>query len=75
MQLLFSVGTQGFFLVLAIWPQGGEGCTPTQAGLVTVAFSAGGFLTAPAADALALRLGRLVLGAGALLMAGGFAWV
>ncbi|MFD0413697.1 MFS transporter [Streptomyces sp. NPDC127108] len=74
-QLLFSVGMQGFFLVFAIWLQGGEGYTPMQAGLVTVAFSAGGFLTAPAADALALRFGRLVLAAGALLMAGGFAWV
>jgi MFS family permease len=45
-----------------------------QAGLVTVAFSAGGFLTAPAADALAVRYGRLVLGAGALMMAGGLGW-
>ncbi|WP_405654154.1 MFS transporter [Streptomyces sp. RK9] len=74
-QLLFSVGMQGFFLVFAIWLQGSEGYTPMQAGLVTVAFSVGGFLTAPAADALALRFGRLVLAAGALLMAGGFAWV
>ncbi|ARX82800.1 MULTISPECIES: MFS transporter [Streptomyces] len=74
-QLLFSVGMQGFFLVFAIWLQGSEGYTPLQAGLVTVAFSVGGFLTAPAADALALRFGRLVLAAGALLMAGGFAWV
>ncbi|MFF9894155.1 MFS transporter [Streptomyces longispororuber] len=74
-QLLFSVGMQGFFLVFAVWLQGGEGYTPMQAGLVTVAFSAGGFVTAPAADGLAVRYGRLVLGAGALLMAGGFAWV
>ncbi|WP_328925150.1 MFS transporter [Streptomyces sp. NBC_00190] len=74
-QLLFAVGMQGFFLVFAIWLQGGEGYTPMQAGLVTVAFSVGGFLTAPAADALAVRFGRLVLAAGALLMAGGFAGV
>ncbi|MEU6588775.1 MFS transporter [Streptomyces sp. NPDC046881] len=74
-QLLFSVGMQGFFLVFAVWLQGGEGYTPMQAGVVTVAFSAGGFLTAPAADGLAVRYGRLVLGAGALLMAGGFGWV
>lgn len=60
-QLLFAVGMQGFFLVFAIWLQGGEGYTPMQAGLVTVAFSVGGFLTAPAADALAVRFGRLVL--------------
>ncbi|MCX4667899.1 MFS transporter [Streptomyces sp. NBC_01381] len=46
-----------------------------QAGVVTVAFSVGGFLTAPVADRLAARFGRLVLVAGSLLMAGGFAWV
>jgi hypothetical protein len=40
--------------------------------VVTVAFSVGGFLTAPVADGLAERFGRLVLGAGALMMAGGF---
>ncbi|MGW0814790.1 MFS transporter [Streptomyces viridiviolaceus] len=74
-QLLFSVGMQGFFLVFAIWLQAGQGYTPMQAGLVTVAFSAGGFLTAPAADALAVRHGRLVPGAGALMLAAGFGWV
>lgn len=74
-QLLFSVGMQGFFLVFAIWLQAGERYTPMQAGLVTVAFSVGGFLTAPVADTLAVKYGRAVLGAGALLMAGGFGWV
>jgi EmrB/QacA subfamily drug resistance transporter len=73
-QLLFSVGMQGFFLVFAVWLQAGERYTPMQAGLVTAAFSAGGFLTAPAADGLAVRYGRLVLGAGALMMAGGLGW-
>jgi MFS family permease len=74
-QLLFSVGMQGFFLVFAIWLQGGQGYTPLQAGVLTVAFSAGAFLTAPVADRLAVRFGRMVLGIGALLMAGGFGWV
>ncbi|MEU2055650.1 MFS transporter [Streptomyces bungoensis] len=74
-QLLFSLGMQGFFLVFAVWLQAGERYTPMQAGLVTVAFSAGGFLTAPAADGLAVRYGRTVLGAGALMMAAGFGWV
>nr|WP_281292377.1 MFS transporter [Kitasatospora atroaurantiaca] len=55
--------------------QFGQGYTPLQAGLVTAAFSVGGFLTAPVADTLAVRFGRLVLAAGALLMAGGFGWV
>ncbi|MEV5436318.1 MFS transporter [Streptomyces sp. NPDC052682] len=74
-QLLFSVGMQGFFLVFAIWLQAGQGYTPMQAGVLTAAFSAGGFLTAPAADRLAVRYGRTVLAAGALLMAGGSGWV
>ncbi|MEV3856243.1 MFS transporter [Streptomyces sp. NPDC050095] len=74
-QLLFSIGMQGFFLVFAFWLQGGQHYTPLQAGVVCLAFSAGSFLTAPAADGLAVRFGRLVLGAGALLMAGGFGWI
>ncbi|WP_055603784.1 MFS transporter [Streptomyces aureus] len=74
-QLLFAFGMQGFFLVLAIWLQGGQGYTPTQAGVLMAAFSAGGFLTAPAAEPLAARLGRYVPTAGALLMAGGYGWV
>uniref|UniRef100_UPI001CED19FE MFS transporter n=1 Tax=Streptomyces sp. NK15101 TaxID=2873261 RepID=UPI001CED19FE len=74
-QLLFAFGMQGFFLVLAIWLQGGQGYTPTQAGVLMAAFSAGGFLTAPAAEPLAVRLGRYVPVAGALLMAGGYGWV
>ncbi|MFI1680166.1 MFS transporter [Streptomyces sp. NPDC020607] len=74
-QLLFSVGMQGFFLVFAIWLQGGEGYTPMQAGVVSVAFSVGGLVTAPVADVLAAKFGRFVLVAGALLMAGGFGWV
>ncbi|MET8243555.1 MFS transporter [Streptomyces sp. NPDC005202] len=74
-QLLFSVGMQGFFLVFALWLQAGEGYSPAQAGVLTVAFSAGSFLTAPAADGLAVKYGRLVLGAGALMMAGGFCWI
>jgi len=74
-QFFFSVGMQGFFLVFAVWLQFGQGYTPLQAGVVTAAFSVGGFLTAPVADTLAVRFGRLVLAAGALLMAGGFSSV
>ncbi|MBO1333507.1 MFS transporter [Streptomyces sp. VRA16 Mangrove soil] len=74
-QLLFSIGMQGFFLVFAIWLQTGQGYTPTQAGVVSITFSAGCFLTAPVADPLAVKYGRLVLAAGSLLMAGGFAAV
>ncbi|WP_301127606.1 MFS transporter [Streptomyces cacaoi] len=74
-QLLFAVGMQGFFLVLTLWLQAGQGYTPLQAGVVTVAFAVGGFLTAPVAGALAVRFGRLVLVAGAALMAVGYGLV
>ncbi|WP_031002631.1 MFS transporter [Streptomyces sp. NRRL F-5727] len=74
-QLLFALGMQGFFLVLALWLQGGQGYTPTQAGVLMVAFSAGGFLTAPAAEPLAVKLGRYVPAAGAVLMGAGYGWV
>ncbi|MFE0698594.1 MFS transporter [Streptomyces sp. NPDC058872] len=73
-QLLFALGMQGFFLVFAIWLQGGQGYAPTQAGVLMAAFSVGGFLTAPAAEALAVRLGRYVPTAGAVLMAAGYGW-
>ncbi|MGW4119081.1 hypothetical protein [Nocardia sp. NPDC004711] len=66
---------QGVFLIFALWLQAGQGYTPMQAGVLTVAFSAGGFFTAPAADGLAVRFGRWMLLAGALLMVGGFGWV
>lgn len=74
-QLLFALGMQGFFLVYAIWLQGGQRYAPLQAGVLMLAFSVGGFLTAPAADPLAERLGRIVPVAGAVAMAGGFGWV
>ena len=70
-QLLFAVGMQGFFLSYAVWLQYGQGYTPLQAGVLTIAFSAGTFLTAPAADGLARRLGRTILAAGGVLMAVG----
>jgi EmrB/QacA subfamily drug resistance transporter len=70
-QLAFSVGLQGFALVFALWVQLGQGYTPLRAGLTMLAFSAGSFLAAPFAIPLAQRFGRLVLVAGALLMAAG----
>jgi EmrB/QacA subfamily drug resistance transporter len=72
-QMAFSVGMQGFALVFALWVQLGQGYTPIRAGLTMLAFSAGSFLAAPAAIPLAQRWGRLVLVAGALLMAAGTA--
>ena len=68
-QLAFSAGLQGFFLVFAVWIQLGMGFSPLAAGLTALAFSVGSFLLAPMAVPLAQRHGRLVLCAGGLLMA------
>lgn len=70
-QLAFSAGLQGFFLVFAVWIQIGMGFSPLAAGLTALAFSVGSFLLAPMAVPLAQRYGRVVLVAGAILMAGG----
>jgi hypothetical protein len=70
-QLAFSAGLQGFFLIFALWLQVGQGYSPLRAGLTTVAFSVGSFLLAGAAIPLAHRFGRLVLVAGGVVMAVG----
>jgi EmrB/QacA subfamily drug resistance transporter len=70
-QFAFAAGLQGFFLVFAIWLQAGQGFSPLEAGLTSVAFSVGSFLLAPVAVPLAIRYGRLVLVIGALLLAVG----
>lgn len=72
-QLLFAVGMQGFFLIFTLWLQTGEHYSPIRAGLTTVAFSVGSFLSVGAAIPLAIRFGRIVLAAGALGMAAGLA--
>lgn len=74
-QLLFFGGMSGFMLVFTIWLQAGQGYTPTQAGLLMVAFSAGSILAAPAVDPLVAKAGRAVLILGSLVMAGGLFWV
>lgn len=71
-QLLFALGLQGFFLILALWIQAGIGFSPLRAGLTALGFSAGTFLLAPVAGQLAERYGRLVLASGSVLLAVGF---
>jgi EmrB/QacA subfamily drug resistance transporter len=68
-QLAFSAGLQGFFLIFAIWIQSGMGFSALGAGLTALAFSVGSFLLAPIAVPLAQRHGRFVLSAGGVLMA------
>ena len=67
-QLAFSAGLQGLFLILALWLQTGQHYSPLRAGLTTVAFSVGSFIAAPVAVPLAVHYGRLVLASGALLL-------
>src|SRR5215510_2552451 len=74
-QLTFAAGLQGFFLIFTIWVQAGQHFSPLRAGLTAVAFSAGSFILAPVAVPVAQRYGRLVLVAGAVLMAAGVAAV
>src|SRR5262245_19733376 len=74
-QLAFAAGVQGFFLIFTIWVQGGQHYSPLRAGLTAIAFSAGSFALAPIAVPMALRFGRRVLVAGAVLMAAGIAAV
>jgi EmrB/QacA subfamily drug resistance transporter len=71
-QLLFALGVQGFFLILALWIQAGIGFSPLRAGLTALGFSAGSFLLAPVAVPFAERYGRLVLASGGVLLAAGF---
>jgi EmrB/QacA subfamily drug resistance transporter len=74
-QLAFSAGLQGFFLVFALWIQAGMGFSPLGAGLTVLAFSVGSFMLAPMAVPLAQRYGRLLLALGGLLMGLGVAGV
>jgi EmrB/QacA subfamily drug resistance transporter len=70
-QLAFAAGLQGFSLILALWLQTGQHYSPIKAGVTTVAFSAGAFLTAGLSIQLAARLGRTILVIGGLMMAAG----
>ncbi|MEU8423256.1 MFS transporter [Micromonospora sp. NPDC048835] len=74
-QLMFGAGMSGFFLIFTIWLQAGQGYTPSQAGVLMVAMSAGSLISAPVVVTLAAMIGRNVLVIGNLLMAGGLFWV
>jgi EmrB/QacA subfamily drug resistance transporter len=74
-QVAFSAGLQGFFLMFALWLQAGEHFSPLRAGLTAVAFSVGSFIGAPFAVPMAQRYGRVVLAIGGVLMAAGLTGV
>ena len=70
-QLLAFAGFSGFLLVFALWLQDGQGYSPLDAGLVTIAFSAGSLVIAPFTGSLTVRFGRLVVLAGCLVSSAG----
>jgi EmrB/QacA subfamily drug resistance transporter len=74
-QLAFSAGLQGFFLMFALWLQSGQHFSPLKAGLTAVAFSVGSFIAAPVATPLAQRYGRAILASGAVSMVAGIVGV
>jgi hypothetical protein len=70
-QLLFSLGLQGMFVVLALWLQAGLYYSPIKAGATAATFSIGAVITAALCVPLATRLGRYILITGAQIMAAG----
>jgi MFS family permease len=69
--LLAFAGFSGFLLVFALWLQDGQGYSPLEAGLVTIAFSAGALAVAAFTGRLTDRFGRLVVLVGCLLSSAG----
>ena len=67
--VLMFAGIPGFFLVLAILLQIGNGLTPLQSGLTSVPFSLGVLFASLVSGALGLRRPRLRIMVGGLLLA------
>ncbi len=72
--VLFA-GVPSFFLVLAIYLQGGFGLTPLQSGLTTVPFSVGVLVASIIAGPLGPRWQRERIALGALLLMGAMLWL
>lgn len=71
LNLLFYAGIPGFFFVVVVYLQNGQGFSALSSGLTTFAFALGAAVTASSADAVAKRLGNrsLLLGTGTLVVA------
>ncbi|PKV76834.1 MFS transporter [Nocardia fluminea] len=65
-QLVAFAAFSGFLLVFVLWLQEGQGYTALRAGVVTVAFSAGGLAVAPLVGRLTMQFGRYAVVAGTL---------
>lgn len=72
--ILFS-GIPGFFLVLAIFLQSGNGLSPLQSGLTTVPFSVGVLVASVVSGRLGMRFPRRRIMAGALMLAVAMLWL
>ena len=72
-QLVFLCGQASFFLVLALYLEQGRGLSALQAGLVFTILAGAYLVASLGAPALAVRHGRRVLAAGALVLASGHA--
>jgi EmrB/QacA subfamily drug resistance transporter len=70
-QLCFWSGQASFFVVLALYLQNGRGLRPLPAGLVFTILAVAYVVASMRAPALSARHGRLVIGAGALVLASG----
>jgi EmrB/QacA subfamily drug resistance transporter len=72
-QLCFWAGQASFFVVLALYLQSGRGLHPLSAGLVFTILAAAYVAASMRAPALSARYGRVVIAAGALVLACGHA--
>ncbi|HWF55350.1 MAG TPA: MFS transporter [Solirubrobacteraceae bacterium] len=72
-QLAFWCGQASFFLVLALYLQQGRGLSALHSGLVFTLLALTYLIASAKAPELTERYGRRVLGAGALVLAGGHA--
>ena len=72
-QLVFWSGQASFFLVLALYLQGGRGLSALDAGLVFTILAGSYLVASGRAPALAVSHGRRVLAIGALMLAAGHA--
>ena len=70
-QVALWCGQASFFLVLALYLQGGRGLDPLRAGIVFTALAAAYLSASLKAPALTRRLGRALVAGGALILASG----
>ncbi|MFE3501828.1 MFS transporter [Kitasatospora sp. NPDC059160] len=74
-QLCFSGAMAGFFLILALYLQLGLHFSAMASGLTLLPFTAGAFLGSGVSVPLARKAGKPLVVLGALMQAGGAAWV